>query len=1071
MVFDNYQLLGEGQEGKVFTDGKYVYKVMEKLDNVKLLKERFNQAKNLKFFIPIKDIFYRDNCYIIKYKYFDFKKVNVLKENQAIDFAIECWKNNIVCKNIKLDNFIKTEDGLKFIDYGNDIVEYNDNLFLNMLSRLFIDIQYFSEEEKVILKRETINNFNKLKGIDLFINKVFSKLIYSFDSNYTNLYLDKKINYIEANSNEEVIEKILIINKKQITIKNFETLNFDTIFWRLLRKGIRIKNISLFELKDKIEKNVLLKIPNYYCLEIERYHKKYEDVTVLIKTCAQEYKTIDKQIKHILKQILFPDLVKEVLVLVDVKTENFLREYDKGNYEVLINKLKILKKERLIDNYFSMPLEEVEKTNEFWFGISCKETHTIHNAPVTSQLYAFKSIKSKYILQLDSDVLIGRLDYNHSFLDDMIKELEENENVISVGFNIPKKEQKFYKYFGFENGGFVPEVRFCLMDRERLLNIRPLPNELSNGKLKMTWHRSLEKKQKETNYVSIRGGDYRSYFIHPQNFRKQCVDVWLTILDRIEQGYLIDKQKEEYELVGSYYDWAIPKRSENIVIVTVVRNASYDVFLRCWISIINQTYKDFGWIIIDDCSSNGSDIFIENLIKNSGLENKITFIKNRKRNNSLSNTYKAIHYFCDNPESVIVLVDGDDALIGNDVLENLSYIYKNGADVVIGKMYRTDKIYPIYKYKPDFKCPRKNNGGNVYQHLKTFKKYLFDSIKVWDLKIENNKKNVGAKKEWIKFAADYTIMIPIVEMAKNPIFYDRYNYFHQRSLPSNDKMKKIKDKYIGYILNKKPYSSIDIIGKRRDFYPNTNRIEIDILYKCNLKCLSCNRSSAQVDRFDYIAVAQIEEFINESIKLNKKWELINILGGEPTLHPNFIEIVDTIMLNYIDNFSPKTVLQITSNGYTKKSRDILFLLKEKYPKIYIDENSFKQSNKIDYFTPFNDAPIDDVNFKNEDFSKGCWVASYCGMSLNKYGYYPCGVIGSIDSLFGGFYVVKTIEEFEKNKKNQKKLMDKYCRLCGNFKYYAENKGDFIPRCEKDYFKEDIRSETWQKIYNNFNKEK
>ena len=36
------------------------------------------------------------------------------------------------------------------------------------------------------------------------------------------------------------------------------------------------------------------------------------------------------------------------------------------------------------------------------------------------------------------------------------------------------------------------------------------------------------------------------------------------------------------------------------------------------------------------------------------------------------------------------------------------------------------------------------------------------------------------------------------------------------------------------------------------------------------------------------------------------------------------------------------------------------------------------------------------------------------MSLNnKHGYYPCGVIGNIDSLFGGVNGVKRIKEFEK----------------------------------------------------------
>jgi hypothetical protein len=55
--------------------------------------------------------------------------------------------------------------------------------------------------------------------------------------------------------------------------------------------------------------------------------------------------------------------------------------------------------------------------------------------------------------------------------------------------------------------------------------------------------------------------------------------------------------------------------------------------------------------------------------------------------------------------------------------------------------------------------------------------------------------------------------------------------------------------------------------------------------------------------------------------------------------------------------------------------------------LFIDYNSFKTNNKIEYFSPFNDAPIDDEKFKDADYTKACWVTSYCGIGLNKFGYY------------------------------------------------------------------------------------
>lgn len=52
---------------------------------------------------------------------------------------------------------------------------------------------------------------------------------------------------------------------------------------------------------------------------------------------------------------------------------------------------------------------------------------------------------------------------------------------------------------------------------------------------------------------------------------------------------------------------------------------------------------------------------------------------------------------CTDPESVIVTLDADDALIGDRVLERLAVEYERGANVTVGSMLRTDKAadYPV----------------------------------------------------------------------------------------------------------------------------------------------------------------------------------------------------------------------------------------------------------------------------------------------------------------------------------------------------------------------------------------
>jgi hypothetical protein len=248
------------------------------------------------------------------------------------------------------------------------------------------------------------------------------------------------------------------------------------------------------------------------------------------------------------------------------------------------------------------------------------------------------------------------------------------------------------------------------------------------------------------------------------------------------------------------------------------------------------------------------------------------------------------------------------------------------------------------------------------------------------------------------------------------------------------------------------------------FLPNLSNIEIDITYECDLKCVCCNRSCSQVPTKERMDFSDIKNFIFDSMELDKKWNLIKILGGEPTLHPDFEKIIKYISEEYILCYSPKTILQIVSNGLTVETRNILEKVR-KYQNVSIDYNSFKNTNKIEYFSPFNDAPIDDENFKNADYIKACWITSYCGIGLNKFGYYACSVCGGIDRIInenrGGIRHLKDIstERFQEH-------FLKFCCLCGNFKDYAVNHRDFIPRCEKAPLK-NVVSETWSKLYDTY----
>ena len=68
--------------------------------------------------------------------------------------------------------------------------------------------------------------------------------------------------------------------------------------------------------------------------------------------------------------------------------------------------------------------------------------------------------------------------------------------------------------------------------------------------------------------------------------------------------------------------------------------------------------------------------------------------------------------------------------------------------------------------------PRKQRGGNVWQHLRSFHKRLFDAIPDEALRVDG---------EYIELASDWAFMLPIVEIATKPVHLTEPLYLHEPS--------------------------------------------------------------------------------------------------------------------------------------------------------------------------------------------------------------------------------------------------------------------------------------------------
>ena len=227
-------------------------------------------------------------------------------------------------------------------------------------------------------------------------------------------------------------------------------------------------------------------------------------------------------------------------------------------------------------------------------------------------------------------------------------------------------------------------------------------------------------------------------------------------------------------------------------------------------------------------------------------------------------------------------------------------------------------------------------------------------------------------------------------------------------------------------------------------------IEIDITYACNLLCHNCNRSCAQAPEALHMPLSMIRRFVQESEARSKRWKRIRVLGGEPTLHPEFPAVVE--VLHRYSQKHPGCVLEVVTNGHGPQVQGRIARL----PADVLVDNSAKTSRVQPDFGPFNLAPVDDLRFSLADFCNGCFVMRDCGMGLTPLGYYPCAVAGGIDRILGAGLGGAHLPPDDDDMLEAARRL---CGLCGRFR-----DGHFVPRVLRPELRRSTTSRTWRELY-------
>lgn len=209
----------------------------------------------------------------------------------------------------------------------------------------------------------------------------------------------------------------------------------------------------------------------------------------------------------------------------------------------------------------------------------------------------------------------------------------------------------------------------------------------------------------------------------------------------------------------------------------------------------------------------------------------------------------------------------------------------------------------------------------------------------------------------------------------------------------------------------------------KPFRPSRDYVEIDITYRCNLKCINCNRSCTQAPSKIEMPVADINAFLEQSIERQIVWKRIRLLGGEPTLHRRLFHIID-LLIDYQRVYNPAVKLVLGTNYFGNQVRQKLGRLPDA-----IHIKTTLKSSRVNLFRPFNVAPVDTVWNRFSDYACGCRIIEDCGLGLTPSGYYMCAVAGGIDRVFGYRLGRKTVPDESDAMQDQ---MRAFCGVCGHF---------------------------------------
>ena len=251
--------------------------------------------------------------------------------------------------------------------------------------------------------------------------------------------------------------------------------------------------------------------------------------------------------------------------------------------------------------------------------------------------------------------------------------------------------------------------------------------------------------------------------------------------------------------------------------------------------------------------------------------------------------------------------------------------------------------------------------------------------------------------------------------------------------------------------------NIDTIEKRVERFYENYEVEIQIVDHCNLNCQGCNHLSCLAEPW-FMPLTEFKETFDLILKNLPNVKKIMILGGEPFLHPNFVEILEYVKKanlhnKQIDVLSNGIVLDQNPNFYLDLIKDsrIHFSITS-YP--YIKYKNLNKFEDIHYLASrlFFQAPVVDAAPNEKSNYLSCSLYKIPCLFIKDLKVFICPLTGCNNIMTQQGFNIKlyenkdyldlrsiTEEKIVEFIKNENKTMCYHCNSRCESHYWAQGK--------------------------------